>query len=89
MGACRSKPYVKSGGGEAKGGKNLTATEEAALIDPQSVLNLFQSFGTLRGQDAQQSLALIIEKGKPTTATDLQEQRNKRLEDQTNQALGQ
>lgn len=74
---------------EAKGGKNLTATEEAALIDPQSVLNLFQSFGTLRGQDAQQSLALIIEKGKPTTATDLQEQRNKRLEDQTNQALGQ
>ena len=74
---------------EAKGGKNLTATEEAALIDPQSVLNLFQSFGTLRGQDAQQSLALIIEKGKPTTATDLQEQRNKRLEDQTNQVLGQ
>jgi len=58
-------------------GTPLTAIEEATLRDPRSVLYLYQTYGTLRGQAAQDMIANINAGGRGTGARDveLQEQR--------------
>ena len=58
-------------------GTPLTAIEEATLRDPRSVLYLYQTYGTLRGQTAQDIIANINAGGRGTGARDveLQQQR--------------
>ena len=58
-------------------GTPLTAIEEATLRDPRSVLYLYQTYGTLRGQTAQDIIANINFGGRGIGARDveLQQQR--------------